>query len=1107
MSIKVECDECGKKYRIPDDRAGEWIECRECGADIDVPDDGWDGDDYDEPRRRQGGARSAGRRPSRQPANDGLSPGAKPAIIGGVFAITLIVVVVISLNGGGDERPRPDVNDDQRLARNDRPSSPPHVTPSGQPNTPNPSPQPGTRPGSRPTLPPQMKPPSETVTPPGPPRASDAVGWRVTVDPAPTPKVDPEAEPVATVDNSKPISITFPKDSRGSNTLLLPARPSGLVVLGENTTEARMREFWNVNTGKRVGVMTGLRFNPRKQAVSPGGAFYAATTFSSPGVLLWDVAEQKAMGELPLSEDGKRPSDMPLLALPTDELVVAVVHERPGGSKKVARINVWSLPSGDPLKSFETEGGMSDKVNVFSPGGRFIGFRGSEYDSGFFVYDLTTGQKAGQIFGPPHSPRVAKPRAEAQAAAFSNDGSQLAIAFRGTDYQVVVYDVASGKPSHHIPVDSSQTFGGPRDSQPIQWFPGGEKLLLFGNSIASLESESIIHTFPKPKSDPGDGVWITGENQLGARTGDYQNQAFTLVKVDDAAIADQQERMARGETAEDAGLPSLTNPIAGQAKIATVTPTGGWSLAADPSSGLSSTLLMRPAQIQPSSDILGNSGRLLVAGDAPRAVLHCGADRRSPATGATSLSSIDILDLTKGNRADTLPINFPCAALAISPDGTRVITRSTETPHRMDVWDLEGKKHVVGWRPKIAKWPTDNTLRFLNRGIERITSAAFVDSEHVLTVSNEAAVMWKIPECQDVYLIVQPRTTSLSPGRKYLVCGSSNKTVAAFDSLTGDPLGSLPVKGGLDAVAIHPSGDRMAISGFHNSSINLSIVDWKTGTVSNEFPIPNSPRQMRWVDDRYVLTAGGHLIDLTEKLVAWQYLLSVAPVAPISPDMRIWAALSGLRPGGPVALTALPLPDSAVKSRLSKIDLTAKMLMGPGSTVSVQAAVTAQPPGRSNFQASIVEKLTERLKFAGHSVQPNAPFRAVASLALRRTGETKSYVSTKDRSPIALIGRLPADAKETKVPVEELVFSVKLVDAGGKTIWEGPKSTVTNTSIGSFETKENESVTQFLSRNMWSRVDSMFGGVFFPGRVFDPASSSGFGRSTFVNGKPVIMNR
>jgi WD40 repeat protein len=1106
MTIKVECDGCGKRYRLPEDRAGEWIECRECGADIEVPDGGLGEDDWDDEPRRRRGSQGSGRKRRHEPEEEGLSAGTKRALGGGGFALVLIVGVVISLSGGGggDERPRPNGDNDQRLASNDRPTGQPRVTPSPQPNVPNS--QPGTRPGSRPGLPPQMKPP-EAITPPGPPRASDAIGWRVTVDPAPKREVDPDAEPVAAVDNSKPISITFPKDSRGSNALLMPARPSGLVVLGENGSKARMREFWNAGTGKRVGVMTGLQFSPHKQAVSPGGAFYAATTFSTPGVLLWNVVEQKTMGELPLTEDGKRPSDMPLLALPTDELVVAVVNERHGGSKKVARISVWSLPSGDPLKSFETEAGMNDKVNVFSPGGRFIGFRGSEYDSGFFVYDLTTGLKAGQIFGPPHSARVEKPRAEAQAAAFSDDGTQLAIAFRGTDYQVVVYDVASGKPTHHIPVESNQTYGGPRDSQPIQWFPGGEKLLLFGNSIASLESESIVHTFPKPKNDQGGGVWITGENQVGALTGDYQNQAFTLVKVDDAAIADQKVRMARGETAEDAGLPPLTNPIGDQAKVATVTSTGGWTIAADPSPGLGSSLLKTPAQIQPSSDIRGNSGRLLVAGNAPRAVLHCGADRRSPASGATSLSSIDILDLTKGNRAGTLPIDFPCTALAISPDGTRVITRSTDTPHRMDVWDLDEKKHVVGWKPKIAKWPTDDALRNLSRGIDRITSAAFVDSEHVLTVSNEAAVLWKIPECQAVYLVAQPRTTNLSPGRKYLVCGGINKTVVAFDSLTGDPLGSLPVEGGIDAIGIHPSGDRLAISGYHNSSINLSIVDWKTGMVSSEFPIPNAPRLLRWVDDRYLLTADGHLVDLTEKLVAWQYLISVAPVAPISPDTRIWTALSGVRPGGPVTLAALALPDSAVKSRLSQLDLAAKMLMGPGSAVSVQAAITAQPPGRANFQASVVEKLTERLKFTGHNVQPNAPFRAVASLSLRRTGETKSYVSTKDRSPIALIGRLPADAKETKVPVEELVFSVKLVDAGGKTIWEGPKSTVTNTSIGSFETKENESVTQFLSRNMWSRVDSMFGAVFFPGRVFDPASSSGFGKSAFVNGKPMMMNR
>ena len=55
MPIKLECGECGKKYRLPDDRAGDWIECHECGAEIEVLDE-WD----ELPPRSQRSSRASG---------------------------------------------------------------------------------------------------------------------------------------------------------------------------------------------------------------------------------------------------------------------------------------------------------------------------------------------------------------------------------------------------------------------------------------------------------------------------------------------------------------------------------------------------------------------------------------------------------------------------------------------------------------------------------------------------------------------------------------------------------------------------------------------------------------------------------------------------------------------------------------------------------------------------------------------------------------------------------------------------------------------------------------------------------------------------------------
>ena len=67
MPIFVECDECGKKYRLQASMAGERIPCRECGASIRVP----------------GGRRDAHR----------SGPALNPAIIGGVAGFAVVVLL------------------------------------------------------------------------------------------------------------------------------------------------------------------------------------------------------------------------------------------------------------------------------------------------------------------------------------------------------------------------------------------------------------------------------------------------------------------------------------------------------------------------------------------------------------------------------------------------------------------------------------------------------------------------------------------------------------------------------------------------------------------------------------------------------------------------------------------------------------------------------------------------------------------------------------------------------------------------------------------------------------------------------------------------------
>lgn len=97
MPIPVECEECGKKYRMPDRLAGRVVSCKNCGWDIEVTD------------------RSARKPPSRRkPKRSSKSSGnGSPVIIGGavIVAGALLIAGLVVLFGSEESPQEPQVAD------------------------------------------------------------------------------------------------------------------------------------------------------------------------------------------------------------------------------------------------------------------------------------------------------------------------------------------------------------------------------------------------------------------------------------------------------------------------------------------------------------------------------------------------------------------------------------------------------------------------------------------------------------------------------------------------------------------------------------------------------------------------------------------------------------------------------------------------------------------------------------------------------------------------------------------------------------------------------------------------------------------------------------
>ena len=101
MAIEITCD-CGKAYRLNDDKAGKRFKCRDCGTLIQVPepsaDDSEFGDGEEEAmgeplpvRRRSTTASGSAKKKSQKKSSSSTSGSKRPLIIGGVIAVVALV--------------------------------------------------------------------------------------------------------------------------------------------------------------------------------------------------------------------------------------------------------------------------------------------------------------------------------------------------------------------------------------------------------------------------------------------------------------------------------------------------------------------------------------------------------------------------------------------------------------------------------------------------------------------------------------------------------------------------------------------------------------------------------------------------------------------------------------------------------------------------------------------------------------------------------------------------------------------------------------------------------------------------------------------------------
>ena len=1103
MPIQVSCSDCGKKYRFPDERAGDTVECKECGADVEIP-----------------GGRSRGGKKKKKQQSSGV--GAGVMIGGGVGAVVLLGLVAFLFIRPGQPPVAPPnavpANNGQPVVAN--PGVPPanNVAPvnpvapgamppnaAGQPNATQPNPVvPGV--AANPAVPPANVAAKGPAAGSGFNKIQDTQGfkpvkdWKV--------EVDPPVEPI-TMDDAKKFNIKTVDGFIQDNFVTYPDTPSPFVLVGQNGSVKESREVWNLITGAKSGVVKGPRITGNGLGFSPDGAYVAWFRHEGTGggIEVYDIKGKKTFGALAVDS---QKFNVARVCLPTSKRVVALsnVHRS---------ILTWKLPSGD-LEWQITMGanGQPDPRQAFSPGGRFLAVIADFLTKAIDIYDLDKGEKAGTIEFAARGPDLF-------GMAFSRDGKELAAAyadsFTENAERIVIWNVTNGAivSDFELPNPEQRKRDMLSSKSSLQWFPDGKRLLLSGQHVIDRESKSVVFGFPKPSLDFATKLTrrVLSDTSIAAWEGTNKSAVLSPLEVKADDIARAKEVAAAGGLMFDAKLPKLTSFDRDKAANRTAMD-AAWKAAADPgpSDGkFAGTIPLksgdgRARELEFSRPDIGivcvrmtdeeDATQAAIAGLVPRTHLVTGNNRsrirvRIPPVPCRA-NWLELYDAAKRAPVGRIDIDFPCELMAVSPDGSRVLVQAIDGEGRLDVFAADGT-HVAACRP------------FQDEGEKQkreIASAVFLDVNIVAACSlDDHLIAFRLPSCEPIYAVDDAGTLAVSPGGKLIATCAENR-VELRDALTGEARGTVPLEADVQALSFSPKGDRLAVLMAGRSGTAVVVVDLATGS-STTVPTPQAIAPLVWCGENEVLLGSPNtsdmvstrkgvnvdraliLVDLTRKAVLWSYIYGTQDNVTFGQktfDGRFWLAGSTGK-GKAGQITAIALPEPATTKLLGDKKFDAQALVRPGASVGLKFDVLS-PPGIEGYAQKARALIEGAIKNNDLTIKEGAPVQLVVTIATVNASGTMTLQSLGG----GLRGPKPPDVTvQRKAAVVRIAY-----ESGGKAVWVS-KHDLSNDFFGITRLPDGKDAQTALDEGMWKRALSILEKNLPPTHVFSAESARGLGTS------------
>jgi WD40 repeat protein len=873
-------------------------------------------------------------------------------------------------------------------------------------------------------------------------RGDDDSGWKVKPDPAPK---DLDTRKIGDV------SVKVPPSFFGGE-VTLPATPSPFVAVGSNGGDNEVREVYDLRDKKRVGRLRGRYPLDKPFALSSDGTLFAGKSREGggPAIFLISTKSGKALKRLPMDSSFV---DFVAFAGPKRVLTSHL------GDKVIA---VWDARSGEHLRDIRPGRDLDPESIALSPGGRYLALA-SKGDHLVAVYDLDKGEQVGAA----EVPKNGIFDLTCCGLAFSPDGKELAGIFDAFGLFLIVYKLSDGTVAtrHDLgdKVEPKPEFR--REQRGIEWLPDGSGWLLAGRCIVDREAGRVVMSAPSegPQSFEQPRRILAGGKLL-IVAGPKEQRVVKTVALNKETIARAAKVVRSGGTVTDVELPPLK--AADWSKARRLSAGGGgfgggpsWSVAADPAPKPSKPLTTSPIALRGPKHELRST--VLAGPGAAQALVAIGPQGFEP---GKKPAQVDRVDLADGKTLGSFEAPAALDLVAFSPDGKRALFVDGKDRKRLDVYDAESGKHVVGWRSNGPDAGDPGPIGW----------AAFLDADRALTQSqNGTLVLWSLAEPRAVYSMALngPAAAALSPGLKWLAVVAGGRLLV-LDPATGTVHGNgeaPPAANGFAGVSVKPDG-KEAVALIGN---RVAHWDLTTGRLLATFEVPVFGRPgvpIAWGDRENILVDNRALIDLGRKMHVWNYI-NVGPVLGPSPDGRIWYTA-----GFPSAyLGAGRPPEPAVEKMVTTADdPNAPAILKRGARVSLDLKYNGPPRDGQKYRRAFDDLAAQRAKASGLAVASEAPVRLVVQIDEKDTGKT---LTLREMFPRFGRGGL---ARET-MPIYELRCNAWLADGQGKLVDLGATviPMVGFSPVIHLPADENDPGT-YLRVRQWEAAKGWLGGLALP---------------------------